>query len=218
MASPSGRKRRLRSTVRLAEVVRKLPRRSHDLPATTVRASQRWRLLEAVTEAVARLGYAAASVADVIAIAGVSRKTFYENFDDKEDCFLAAYDVMSARFAEALAGVGTRETSAAGRTEARVRSYVRGMAREPAMARAFIVEVLGAGARALARRERVNARFAELLLGESLGDALVRKAVLGGINDVVAGALLGGDGAELMALVTPLGAFVRSIVAAAPRA
>jgi AcrR family transcriptional regulator len=196
-------------------VVRELPRRAHDLPARTVRASQRWRLLEAVTEAVARGGYAAASVADVIAIAGVSRKTFYEHFDDKEDCFLAAYDVMSARFAEALAGTGKSAGDAAARTEARVRSYVRGMAREPAMARAFIVEVLGAGPRALTRRERVNARFAELLLGESIGDALVRKAVLGGVNDVVAGALLSGDGAELMALVGPLGAFVRRVVAGA---
>ncbi len=212
MAS-SSRKRRVRSTVRLAEVVRELPRRSHDLSATTVRASQRWRMLEAVTEAVARDGYAAASVADVIAIAGVSRKTFYEHFDDKEDCFLTAYDVMSARFAEALAGVGA-EGSLEERMEARIRAYLKGLAREPAMARAFVVEVLGAGPRALARRERVTTKFAELLLGETNADPLLRRAIIGGINDVVAAALLGGaDGARLVALVAPLTAFFRRAVA-----
>jgi AcrR family transcriptional regulator len=209
----SSRKRRVRSTVRLAEVVRELPRRAHDLSATTVRASQRWRMLEAVTEAVARDGYAAASVADVIAIAGVSRKTFYEQFDDKEDCFLTAYDVMSARFAEALAGVGT-EGSVEERMEARIRAYLKGLAREPAMARAFVVEVLGAGARALARRERVTAKFAELLLGETSADPLSRRAIIGGINDVVAAALLAGaDGARLLALVAPLTAFFRRAAA-----
>ena len=54
--------------------------------------SQRGRLICAIADAVAAKGYAATSVADVIALAGVSRKTFYEHFGDKEACFLAAYD------------------------------------------------------------------------------------------------------------------------------
>src|SRR6266513_2992964 len=57
-----------------------------------LRASQRGRLICAIADSVAAKGYAATSVADVIALAGVSRKTFYEHFGDKEDCFLAAYD------------------------------------------------------------------------------------------------------------------------------
>ena len=93
--------------VRLAEVVRKLPRRAHDLSRADVSESQRWRLLEAVTEVVAERGYEGASVAHVIAAAGVSRKTFYEHFADKEACFLAAYDVLSSRLLRALGRVGS---------------------------------------------------------------------------------------------------------------
>src|SRR6266550_4193374 len=55
-----------------------------------VTPSARGRMLEAIAQAVAMKGYAATTVGDVIARAGVSRKTFYEQFADKEDCFYAA--------------------------------------------------------------------------------------------------------------------------------
>src|SRR4051812_48071138 len=97
--------------VRLAEIVRELPRRAHDLSRRDVMESQRWRILEAVTEVIAKLGYADASVADVIAVAGISRKTFYEQFRDKEDCFLTAYDVLSARSVRSLVNVGAEVPS-----------------------------------------------------------------------------------------------------------
>src|SRR3954466_3544394 len=83
--------------VRLADVVRELPRRAHDLSRREVEESQRWRMLEAVTDVTAKHGYADAAVADIIAAAGLSRKTFYEQFKDKEECFLTAYDVVSKR-------------------------------------------------------------------------------------------------------------------------
>ena len=58
-------------------------------------ASPRGRLLDAMTAAVAENGYAATSVADVINRAHASRRTFYEQFADKEDCYLAAFRVAS---------------------------------------------------------------------------------------------------------------------------
>jgi AcrR family transcriptional regulator len=72
---------------------RVLPRGPHRLAREVVDASQRGRLLDAMAHAVAEKGFGAVSVADVIARAGVSRKTFYVYFRDKLDCFLAAYDV-----------------------------------------------------------------------------------------------------------------------------
>ncbi len=79
-----------------------------------MRDSQRWRLLEAITEVTAKLGYADATVADVIAGAGVSRKAFYEHFTDKEHCFLTAYDVLSERVLAAMVSAGgARRSSAA---------------------------------------------------------------------------------------------------------
>src|SRR6266536_1610772 len=68
-----------------------LPRGPHSLPRDVVVRSQRTRMLRALIEVVAEKGYAATTVADVIGRAGVSRTTFYQQFKDKEDCFLVAY-------------------------------------------------------------------------------------------------------------------------------
>src|SRR4051794_32391335 len=76
----------------MAEVPRSLPRGPHGLAREVVAASQRGRLIDAIAHVVAEKGYARTTVADVIERAGVSRKTFYEHFRDKETCFLAAYD------------------------------------------------------------------------------------------------------------------------------
>ena len=80
-----------------------LPRGRHAAPREVVWESQRGRLLAAMAEVVAPKGYGAVAVRDVIARAGVSRKTFYEHFDNKEECFLAAYD---AGVASMLAAIG----------------------------------------------------------------------------------------------------------------
>src|SRR3954451_4843452 len=71
---------------------RPLPRGPHGLERDVVLASQRGRMVGAMADAVAAKGYAATTVADGVARAVVSRKTFYEHFRDKEECFLAAFD------------------------------------------------------------------------------------------------------------------------------
>ena len=69
-----------------------LPSGRHSLTRDAVLASQRGRLLDAMAEAVAEHSYGATTIAHVVSHAGVSRKTFYEHFRDKEHCFLAMYD------------------------------------------------------------------------------------------------------------------------------
>lgn len=180
----------------LADVVRELPRRAHDLSRKTVRASQRWRLLEAVTEVIASVGYAEMSVADVIAAANVSRKTFYEHFRDKEDCFLAAYDFLSDRFILNIVRVGEQHRTGAARRRAQVTAFLATLAREPEIARAFMVDVMGAGERALQRREAVNVRFSTTILGKSV-DPTILAAIVGGVNAVCMSYLIAGRGPEL---------------------
>jgi AcrR family transcriptional regulator len=205
--------------VRLADVVRKLPRRAHDLPRRTVEASQRWRILEAMTEVTAKRGYGDASIADVIAAAGVSRKTFYESFRDKEDCFLTAYDVVSERLIESLVVVSAAHTDPALRQRAQVVAFLEALARDPTAARVFMVDVLGAGPRALRRRDQINRRFADTLLGGIVDDPIRRAAIIGGVNNVVAGALLEGSKAEqLRALGGPLSDFVQAALGLSRRA
>jgi AcrR family transcriptional regulator len=129
-----------------------------------VAASQRTRLLEAVGRAVAEKGYAAATIDDIVGGAGVSKKTFYEHFEDKLSCFLAAYEAASDELyehvREAQDGAG-----AAGawleRTHAGIHAYLRWLAAEPALARVFLIEIAAAGPEALARRERLRDRYAE---------------------------------------------------------
>src|SRR4051794_6979537 len=73
----------------------RLPRGRHGLSRDEVAAQQRNRLLAATVDVVAELGYPETRVVDIIKRAGVSRKTFYELFEDKESCFLATFDVAA---------------------------------------------------------------------------------------------------------------------------
>ena len=82
------------SSRRAAKLNKRLPRGRHGLPREAVTESQRNRIHQAMIEVVSARGYPETRVVDVIGVAGVSRKTFYELFESKEDCFLAAYDVL----------------------------------------------------------------------------------------------------------------------------
>src|SRR3954469_18893021 len=142
-----------------------LPRGRHAASREVVRESQRGRMLAAMAGAVGEKGYGAVAVADVIARAGVSRKTFYEHFDNKEECFLAAYDAgvdaMLGAIDDAI-GEAVSDGPVAIARAGTVR-YLETLAANPAFARPFLVEVLAAGPRALERRAAVHARFAEQL-------------------------------------------------------
>jgi len=128
------------------------------LTRAAVVASQRGRLLDAVASAVAENGYAATTVAHIVERAGVSRSTFYEQFDDKESAFIAAYDVgaevVLGRLAEAIEALpGDADWRQVVRTA--IETYMRVLADEPAFARALHVEALCAGPDTLERRAAI---------------------------------------------------------------
>jgi AcrR family transcriptional regulator len=142
---------------------RSLPRGPHGLERDVVLASQRGRMLGAMAEAVAGKGYAGTTVADVVSGAGVSRKTFYEHFRDKEECFLAAFDTGVDLLLETILGARPEDGGDwVGLMRARTRAYLDTLASEPAFARTFLIEVFAAGPRALERRADVLRRFAQL--------------------------------------------------------
>ncbi len=157
-----------------------LPRGPHRLARDEVLASQRGRLLSAIAEAVAAKGYGATSVADVIGRAGVSRRTFYEHFRDKEACFLAAYDV------------GVEVLMATMRAGEPIQAYLETLAAEPAFARTFLIEIGAAGPRALARRQEVHEAFAAMI-----SDRPVALAIVGALNEVVTREVAAGRTAQL---------------------
>jgi AcrR family transcriptional regulator len=206
---------------------RSLPRGPHRLAREVVAASQRGRLLEAMAEAVADKGYAATTVADVVSRAGVSRKTFYEHFRDKEGCFLAAYDTG----VEVLLGELASRAEAAGpeagwreRVRGGIHAYLEVLASEPAFAHTFLVEVTAAGPRARERRDEVHRRFVELLRGQvALARAdhpelpevpePVYAAIVGGINEVVSSWVREGRTAYLLELEPALTYFQLALLA-----
>jgi AcrR family transcriptional regulator len=154
-----------------------LPRGRHAAPREVVWESQRDRMLAAMATAVGERGYAKVAVADVISRAGVSRKTFYEQFDNKLGCFLAAYDagveLILAAIDEAIAQAGPDPVAIA---TAGTRRYLETLAANPAFARTFLVEVLAAGPEALDRRTKVHERFATQL-------AEIHRAACGQVPD-----------------------------------
>jgi AcrR family transcriptional regulator len=121
-----------------------------------VAASQRTRLLGAVGRAVAEKGYAAATVADAVRLARVSRGTFYALFASKEACLAAAYrlgtEVLEEHVRAAVAEAADwREELRLG-----IRAYLRTLAGEPRFARVFLLDLEGLGE----EREAAVARFA----------------------------------------------------------
>lgn len=129
-------------------------------PGTLGPGLHRVRLMIGMAEAVAEKGYGATTISDVVRYAKVSRRTFYEHFGDKEACFLAAYDGAAALILDAVARAARPGRPWDERMMAGLRAYLDGMVQEPALTRVFLVEILGAGPRALARRRRVHERFA----------------------------------------------------------
>jgi AcrR family transcriptional regulator len=171
-------------------VPRRLPRGAHSLDPELVAASQRARLLEAIGRAVAERGYAATTIDHVVRGAGVSKKTFYEHFRDKEDCFLAAFDAADEQLFEHVRAAREGVEDWLGRIRAGVRAYLRWLSGDPALARVFLIEVAAAGPRAAEHRERARTRYAELMVrrrdaGSAPVPPQVCEAIVGGVGDIV---------------------------------
>jgi AcrR family transcriptional regulator len=150
-----------------APEIAELPRGYTGLPRELVAASQRQRLVHGVIAAVAEKGFAAATVSQIAEHGGVSNKTFYEHFDDKLGCFVAAYDVGSEAIltAVATASAAARADGAGAIDQLRsgTRAYLDFLAREEPYARTFCLEMLAAGPVAVARHRACRDAFAEAL-------------------------------------------------------
>jgi AcrR family transcriptional regulator len=163
-----------------------LPRHRHGLDRETVRASQALRILRATAEVVASRGYAATTVAAIVETAGVSTKTFYDLYKDKEEAFLAAYAAIDIVIAAMTTAAEARDDPRE-RVRADVRAYLDALAREPAITRTLVIEAVGGGPKVLARRAKAFDDLVAVLrtnLGEHAPADPVLLALLGGINEL----------------------------------
>ena len=120
-------------------------------------------MIEAAVNVVGSKGYAATSVGDIIKAAGVSRTTFYEQFHDKESCFIGAYDEGARRHLEHVGATAKAVAGSMARLQAGVRACLQVLAEEPAYARTALVEALAAGPAVASTRDWIHARYAEML-------------------------------------------------------
>ncbi len=127
----------------------RLPPGRHKLSREFVVRSQRDRMLDAMANECAEKGFGSVTIADVVGRARVSREAFYEQFRDKEDCFLAAYDAILGQFLGAvIAAYEQRELAWPERVRAAIQAILSFLAAEPSFTRMTMVEVLAAGPQA----------------------------------------------------------------------
>jgi AcrR family transcriptional regulator len=189
----------------------RLPRGRHGLPRRFIVHNQRERMLLAVAEAVSEQGYPATTVADIIARARLSRRTFYEHFSDKEECFLAAYDTVVEQLLEGVKHAVDAADTWPQKVHDGLRMFLTSLAAEPAFARMCIVEVVAAGPEARSRRDAamsVFVRFLEPGRDEApkgvVVPELAGEIVVGGLYEVIYTRLLRDAADELIPLLPEL--------------
>jgi AcrR family transcriptional regulator len=172
---------------------------------------QRARMLAAMVEEVAERSAGNVTVAHVVGRSGVSRRTFYELFSGREDCFLAAFDDGIARIANEVVPAYEQPGRWRERMRAGLTALLEFLDYEPGMGRLVIVETLGAGPKALERRSRVLAQVITAVdAGRSEGKTanapppLTAEGVVGGVLSVLHTRLLEGKRGSMLSLTGPL--------------
>jgi len=182
------------------------------LPSDLVSAIQRERLLAAMLRATAEIGYRELSVQDVLERAGVSRPTFYEHFGNKEDCFLAAFDIAATRLRERLESAGEEGETWRERLRPALAELLRFVNEEPDAAMTLIVDARAACPPALLRRDELLDHFSSCLdtqvRAESPDDAkpsaIAAAGIVGGIEALLYSRINRGETGDIESLLPSL--------------
>src|SRR4051812_47344863 len=137
----------------------RIPAGRHDYPPEKVAELQRERLVRAIIACSAKRGYQATTIADIVALAKTSRSAFYEHFESKEACFLAAYAEMSATMQEVVVASGLEAPTWHEALDIGLATYFEWFRERPDQARAFLVEIRTVGPEALKARAEVLERM-----------------------------------------------------------
>jgi AcrR family transcriptional regulator len=149
------------------------PRGRHAPPLEVRQDRQRARLFAAAAAVFARAGYVDATAEAIARQAGMSKATFYEHFDNKEDCIVALFDAAIGVLAEAMTAAGEAHVSSdpGTRVHATVQAFLQALADFPEESQTLLVEIVGAGPRAMERRDAALDRIAAMLDGFNRADA-----------------------------------------------
>jgi AcrR family transcriptional regulator len=197
----------LERTNGVAPLYRRLPYGPSGMGREDVARNQRARICAAMIESISRHGYQRTTVANVIALAGVSRRSFYELFENKERCFFATHDAVLARVRKRVIEAWQRERGWASRMQAACGALLDDLAMDRNPAHLVLVDSLGVGARARERMQLAQLVFERLLASASRAapdraeiPAPVGRAIVGGLRHAASRRMLEGRELELRQL------------------
>ena len=163
----------------------------HGLPRDFIARNQRSRILAAMLRVLPRHGYPGTTIGHVTEEAGVSRSAFYQQFESKEECFLATYELAGQWLCEGVERAVALEDEWPARVRSGVSEALRLFAANPAIAHLIAVEALQAGPAARERQQACLARFAEALRAGRRPDRAelpteLEELLLGGVLSLIA--------------------------------
>ncbi len=184
---------------------------SHGMDRERRARHQRARLYGAMVESVYRRGYASTTIPDLVALAGVSRRAFYGQFANKEECFLATYDISVARSKKRILDAWMAERGWANRLQRSCEAFLCDAAKNAKSTRLVLIEGMGIGPRARERLllasgayERVVATAFSVAPDSIKLPPLVPRAIVGGGRYMIASRLRRGCESELPGLTNEL--------------
>ncbi len=159
-------------------------------------------LIGALAGCVAEKGYSATTIADIVAMAHVSKRTFYEHFSGKEECLLAVYEHVCGGLMKVIRGAGTADQRWPERISGGTAAFLSALDSMPQFSRALLVEMQGAGERAFRMRQETLRAFAGTLVelvqaarpaNPEIGPLSLPQAlaIVGGISELLTQALEG---------------------------
>jgi len=189
----------------------RLPAGRHGLPREFVAQNQRERIITALVDTVAERGYNATTVANITKAAGVSRRTFYEHFADKEASFLAAYEMVADHIRDSMQVAARAFEDWPQQVRAALATMLRFLAGEPELARVVMIEPIAAGGEIAARHRESMQGFVEILKagrpehgGERPLPEATEATLVGGIVSLIAREINAGRGDKLEELLPDL--------------
>lgn len=176
---------------------------------------QRSRMLSSAVQVVSEGGYGQMSVARVTRRAGVSRRTFYDLFENREGCFLAAFDEAVAEMGALATQAWEEERGWPAQVRAALAVLLEFLDERPGVGALVVVEALGAGPRVLEHRAAVLAQLTRAV-EQGRGEAgprrkpapLTAEGVVGAVLSVIHARLLEARPQRLTELLGPLMAVI----------
>jgi len=195
----------------------RLPPGRHGLPREFVVHNQRERLIAGLAEAIAENGYSGTTIAHITRHAAVSRRTFYEHFSSKDECFVAAYDTVMEELRGRVSAAFEGAEDWPHAVKAGIGAMLEFLAAEPSLARLCMVEALVAGPVVVERYDAAIQSFVPYFQSGREGrppEVLARlsptteEALVGGMVSLISRRIIAGKAEELEELLPDLVEFI----------